>query len=136
MINRRASSPDGVQRSPCTSDGHHDKHVLTSHPPPTETILPPPLAWHQVLECCAWFDFNDMEVYASDDEGEGSRTSGSEELAWEEEQMAPRDHRELFHATLARAGLQLRANDGLPTNQPPTLLDPFRFQVRGSPRLM
>ncbi|KAK9829646.1 hypothetical protein WJX72_007078 [[Myrmecia] bisecta] len=61
----------------------------------------------EVLECCPWFEFADLEVYASDAEGDGVSTDADDLLDSDGSEGGMGDEEELFRSLLARAGVQL-----------------------------
>eukprot|EP00899_Mesostigma_viride_P015066 jgi/Mesvir1/23560/Mv18256-RA.2 len=78
----------------------------------------------EVLDCCPWFEFADLEMLAYDDEHETMSTDPEELLDSDESEGASGDEEDLFRTLLARAGFHLSYGDN-----PPTLLDPSQLQV-------
>ena len=71
----------------------------------------------EILDCCPWFEFAELDVYVSDDDAEGGSTGPESAVPASEDSAAtcgPRRaasahscEEDTFRGVLARAGLQL-----------------------------
>ncbi|KAK3259951.1 hypothetical protein CYMTET_31074 [Cymbomonas tetramitiformis] len=78
----------------------------------------------EILDCCPWFEFADLEIFASDDEQDALSTDPDELIDSEDSEGISGDEEDIFRNLLARAGLHLSCGDS-----PPTLMDPAQLQV-------
>eukprot|EP00854_Cymbomonas_tetramitiformis_P003916 gene3916-4879_t len=78
----------------------------------------------EILDCCPWFEFADLEIFASDDEQDALSTDPDELIDSEDSEGISGDEEDIFRNLLARAGLHLSCGDS-----PPTLMDPAQLQA-------
>ncbi|KAJ7566029.1 hypothetical protein O6H91_02G085600 [Diphasiastrum complanatum] len=78
----------------------------------------------EILDCCPWFEFSDLEVLVSDDEQDALSTDPDELLDSDDSEGISGDEEDIFRSLLARAGFHLSYGDN-----PPLLLDPSQLQV-------
>ncbi|CAM6084873.1 unnamed protein product [Calypogeia fissa] len=78
----------------------------------------------EILDCCPWFEFSDLEVLISDDEQDALSTDPDELLDSDDSEGISGDEEDIFRSLLARAGFHLSYGDN-----PPLLLDPSQLQV-------
>ncbi|KAH7443293.1 hypothetical protein KP509_02G028800 [Ceratopteris richardii] len=77
----------------------------------------------EILDCCPWFEFSDLEVMVSDEEQDAMSTD-PDELLDSDDSEGVSDEEDIFRNLLARAGFHLSYGDN-----PPLLLDPSQLQV-------
>ncbi|MCO5614616.1 hypothetical protein L7F22_068900 [Adiantum nelumboides] len=78
----------------------------------------------EILDCCPWFEFSDLEVMVSDEEQDAISTDPDELLDSDDSEGISGDEEDIFRNLLARAGFHLSYGDN-----PPLLLDPSQLQV-------
>ncbi|BBN19328.1 hypothetical protein MPTK1_8g09710 [Marchantia polymorpha subsp. ruderalis] len=78
----------------------------------------------EILDCCPWFEFSDLEVLISDDEQDALSTDPDELLDSDDSDGISGDEEDIFRSLLARAGFHLSYGDN-----PPLLLDPSQLQI-------
>ncbi|XP_073389362.1 uncharacterized protein [Physcomitrium patens] len=78
----------------------------------------------EILDCCPWFEFSDLEVLVSDDEQDAVSTDPEELLDSDDSEGMSGDEEDMFRSLLARAGFHLSYGDN-----PPLLLDPSQLQM-------
>ncbi|KAL4181746.1 hypothetical protein AMTRI_Chr12g272620 [Amborella trichopoda] len=78
----------------------------------------------EIMDCCPWLEFSDLEVMASDDDRDALSTDPDELIDSDESEGASGDEEDVFRNLLARAGFHLTYGDN-----PPLLLDPSQLQV-------
>ncbi|KAH9297298.1 hypothetical protein KI387_028980, partial [Taxus chinensis] len=78
----------------------------------------------EILDCCPWFEFSDLEVLASDDDQDALSTDPDELIDSDDSEGISGDEEDIFRNLLARAGFHLTYGDN-----PPLLLDPSQLQV-------
>lgn len=74
----------------------------------------------EILDCCPWFEFSDLEVLASDDDQDALTTDPDELLDSEDSEGLSGDEEEIFRNLLARAGFHLTYGDS--SSQPQVTL--------------
>ncbi|XP_024360999.1 uncharacterized protein [Physcomitrium patens] len=78
----------------------------------------------EILDCCPWFEFSDLDVLISDDEQDALSTDPEELLDSDDSEGVSGDEEDIFRSLLARAGFHLSYGDN-----PPLLLDPSQLQI-------
>eukprot|EP01018_Ginkgo_biloba_P001927 Gb_20787 [translate_table: standard] len=78
----------------------------------------------EILDCCPWFEFSDLEVMVSDDEQDGLSTDPDELIDSDDSEGISGDEEDIFISLLARAGFHLTYGEN-----PSLLLDPSQLQV-------
>ncbi|XP_059067225.1 uncharacterized protein LOC131062761 isoform X2 [Cryptomeria japonica] len=78
----------------------------------------------EILDCCPWFEFSDLEVLASDDDQDALSTDPDEIIDSDDSEGISGDEEDIFRNLLARAGFHLTYGDN-----PPLLIDPSQLQV-------
>lgn len=78
----------------------------------------------EILDCCPWFEFSDLEVMVSDDEQDALSTDPDELIDSDDSEGISGDEEDIFRSLLARAGFHLTYGDN-----PTLLLDPSQLQV-------
>lgn len=74
----------------------------------------------EILDCCPWFDFADLEVYASEDDQDALTTDPDELLDSEDSEGISVDEEDIFRNLLSRAGFHLTYGDN--SSQPQVTL--------------
>ncbi|KAJ0640715.1 putative ubiquitinyl hydrolase 1 [Helianthus annuus] len=65
----------------------------------------------EILDCCPWFEFADLEVYASEDDQDALTTDPDELIDSEDSEGNSGDEEDLFRNLLSRAGFHLSYGD-------------------------
>ncbi|CAN6449841.1 unnamed protein product [Victoria cruziana] len=65
----------------------------------------------EILDCCPWFEFADLEVLASDDDQDALSTDPDELVDSEDSEGISGDEEDIFRNLLARAGFHLSYGD-------------------------
>ncbi|CAL4968263.1 unnamed protein product [Urochloa decumbens] len=65
----------------------------------------------EIIDCCPWFDFSDLEVWASDDDQDELSTDPDELIDSEDSEDMSGDEEDMFHNLLSRAGFSLTYGD-------------------------
>ncbi|KAI9118590.1 hypothetical protein K1719_010922 [Acacia pycnantha] len=65
----------------------------------------------EILDCCPWFDFSDLEVLASDDDQDALTTDPDELVDSEDSEGISGDEEDIFRNLLSRAGFHLTYGD-------------------------
>ncbi|XP_028799097.1 uncharacterized protein LOC114754494 isoform X2 [Neltuma alba] len=65
----------------------------------------------EILDCCPWFDFSDLEVLASDDDQDALTTDPDELIDSEDSEGISGDEEDIFRNLLSRAGFHLTYGD-------------------------
>uniref|UniRef100_A0A7N0T9N2 MATH domain-containing protein n=1 Tax=Kalanchoe fedtschenkoi TaxID=63787 RepID=A0A7N0T9N2_KALFE len=65
----------------------------------------------EILDCCPWFDFSDLEVLASEDEQDAVTTDPDELIDSEDSEGISGDEEDMFRNLLSRAGFHLTYGD-------------------------
>ncbi|KAG1363216.1 Ubiquitin carboxyl-terminal hydrolase 13 [Cocos nucifera] len=65
----------------------------------------------EILDCCPWFEFSDLEVLASDDDQDALSTDTDELIESEESDISSGDEEDMFRNLLSRAGFHLTYGD-------------------------
>lgn len=65
----------------------------------------------EILDCCPWFDFSDLEVFASDDDQDALTTDPDELIDSEDSEGISGDEEDIFRNLLSRAGFHLTYGD-------------------------
>ncbi|XP_076917013.1 uncharacterized protein LOC143576923 [Bidens hawaiensis] len=65
----------------------------------------------EILDCCPWFEFADLEVYASEDDQDALTTDPDELIDSEDSEGISGDEEDLFRNLLSRAGFHLSYGD-------------------------
>ncbi|XP_008793966.2 uncharacterized protein LOC103710127 [Phoenix dactylifera] len=65
----------------------------------------------EILDCCPWFEFSDLEVLASDDDQDALSTDTDELIESEESDVSSEDEEDMFRNLLSRAGFHLTYGD-------------------------
>ncbi|KAL8244505.1 hypothetical protein R6Q59_010763 [Mikania micrantha] len=65
----------------------------------------------EILDCCPWFEFGDLEVYASEDDQDALTTDPDELIDSEDSEGISGDEEDLFRNLLSRAGFHLSYSD-------------------------
>ncbi|XP_024544379.1 uncharacterized protein LOC9654920 [Selaginella moellendorffii] len=73
----------------------------------------------EILDCCPWFEFSDLEVLVSDDDQDALSTDPDELLESDDSDGSSEDEEDIFRNLLARAGFHMSYGDN-----PQRLLDP------------
>ncbi|KAH7433467.1 hypothetical protein KP509_07G070900 [Ceratopteris richardii] len=78
----------------------------------------------EIVDCCPWFEFSDLEVMVSDEEQDAISTDPDELLDSDDSDGVSNDEEDIFRSLLASAGFHLSYGDN-----PALLLDPSQLQV-------
>ncbi|KAK9075604.1 hypothetical protein SSX86_003930 [Deinandra increscens subsp. villosa] len=65
----------------------------------------------EILDCCPWFEFADLEVYASEDDQDALTTDPDELIDSEDSEGESGDEEDIFRNLLSRAGFHLTYGD-------------------------
>ncbi|CAI8599607.1 unnamed protein product [Vicia faba] len=65
----------------------------------------------EILDCCPWFDFSDLEVFASEDDQDALTTDPDELIDSEDSEGISGDEEDIFRNLLSRAGFHLTYGD-------------------------
>ncbi|AES73609.2 putative ubiquitinyl hydrolase 1 [Medicago truncatula] len=65
----------------------------------------------EILDCCPWFDFSDLEVFASEDDQDALTTDPDELIDSEGSEGISGDEEDIFRNLLSRAGFHLTYGD-------------------------
>ncbi|KAG8656844.1 hypothetical protein MANES_03G013300v8 [Manihot esculenta] len=65
----------------------------------------------EILDCCPWFEFSDLEVMASEDDHDALTTDPDELVDSEDSEGASGDEEDIFRNLLSRAGFHLTYGD-------------------------
>ncbi|KAF5461398.1 hypothetical protein F2P56_017502 [Juglans regia] len=65
----------------------------------------------EILDCCPWFEFSDLEVLASDDDQDALTTDPDELIDSEDSEGISGDEEDIFRNLLSRAGFHLTYGD-------------------------
>ncbi|KAE8674412.1 FAR1-related sequence 6 isoform 1 [Hibiscus syriacus] len=65
----------------------------------------------EILDCCPWFEFSDLEVLASEDDQDALTTDPDELIASEDSEGISGDEEDIFRNLLSRAGFHLTHGD-------------------------
>ncbi|PIA38502.1 hypothetical protein AQUCO_02700003v1, partial [Aquilegia coerulea] len=65
----------------------------------------------EILDCCPWFEFSDLEVLASEDDQDALSTDPDELIDSEDSEGISGDEEDIFRNLLARAGFHLTYGD-------------------------
>ncbi|KAA8521583.1 hypothetical protein F0562_012256 [Nyssa sinensis] len=65
----------------------------------------------EILDCCPWFEFSDLEVLASDDDQDALTTDPDELIDSEDSEGISGDDEDIFRNLLSRAGFHLTYGD-------------------------
>ncbi|KAL6633987.1 hypothetical protein ACP70R_026658 [Stipagrostis hirtigluma subsp. patula] len=65
----------------------------------------------EIIDCCPWFDFSDLEVWASDDDQDELSTDPDELIDSEDSEDMSGDEDDMFRSLLSRAGFSLTYGD-------------------------
>jgi hypothetical protein len=65
----------------------------------------------EILDCCPWFDFSDLEVFASEDDQDALTTDPDELIDSEDSEGLSGDEEDIFRNLLSRAGFHLTYGD-------------------------
>ncbi|CAD6243587.1 unnamed protein product [Miscanthus lutarioriparius] len=65
----------------------------------------------EIIDCCPWFDFSDLEVWASDDDQDELSTDPDELVDSEDSEDMSGDEEDIFRSLLSRAGFSLTYED-------------------------
>ncbi|CAM8949502.1 unnamed protein product [Rhodiola kirilowii] len=65
----------------------------------------------EILDCCPWFDFSDLEVLASEDEQDAVTTDPDEVIDSDDSEGISGDEEDMFRNLLSRAGFHLTYGD-------------------------
>ncbi|XP_010906892.1 uncharacterized protein [Elaeis guineensis] len=65
----------------------------------------------EILDCCPWFEFSDLEVLASEDDQDALSTDPDELIESEDSEVISGDEEEMFRNLLSRAGFHLTYGD-------------------------
>ncbi|KAL4579350.1 hypothetical protein LXL04_015492 [Taraxacum kok-saghyz] len=65
----------------------------------------------EILDCCPWFEFADLEVYASEDDQDALTTDPDELIDSEDSEGISGDEEDIFRNLLSRAGFHLTYGD-------------------------
>ncbi|GLT43653.1 hypothetical protein SLA2020_175890 [Shorea laevis] len=74
----------------------------------------------EILDCCPWFEFSDLEVLASEDDQDALTTDPDELIDSEDCEGISRDEEDIFRNLLSRAGFHLTYGDN--SSQPQVTL--------------
>ncbi|CAL9091809.1 unnamed protein product [Musa acuminata var. zebrina] len=74
----------------------------------------------EIIDCCPWFEFSDLEVLASEDEQDALSTDPDELIESEDSEIISGDEEDMFRNLLSRAGFHLSYGDN--TSQPQVTL--------------
>ncbi|KAJ8773941.1 hypothetical protein K2173_009372 [Erythroxylum novogranatense] len=67
----------------------------------------------EILECCPWFEFSDLEVLASEDDQDALTTDTDDVIDSEDSEGISGDEEDIFRNLLSRAGVHLTYGDNL-----------------------
>lgn len=65
----------------------------------------------EILDCCPWFEFSDLEVFASEDDQDALTTDPDELIDSEDSEGIGGDEEDIFRNLLSRAGFHLTYGD-------------------------
>ncbi|XP_004292979.1 PREDICTED: uncharacterized protein LOC101294045 [Fragaria vesca subsp. vesca] len=65
----------------------------------------------EILDCCPWFEFSDLEVFASEDDQDALTTDPDELVDSEDSEGVGGDEEDIFRNLLSRAGFHLTYGD-------------------------
>ncbi|KAF8393154.1 hypothetical protein HHK36_021395 [Tetracentron sinense] len=65
----------------------------------------------EIIDCCPWFEFSDLEVFASEDDQDALSTDPDELIDSEDSEGISGDEEDIFRNLLARAGFHLTYGD-------------------------
>ncbi|KAK6236992.1 hypothetical protein QUC31_020783 [Theobroma cacao] len=65
----------------------------------------------EILDCCPWFEFSDLEVFASEDDQDALTTDPDELIDSEDSEGISGDEEDIFRNLLSRAGFHLTYGD-------------------------
>ncbi|XP_021277599.1 uncharacterized protein LOC110411667 [Herrania umbratica] len=65
----------------------------------------------EILDCCPWFEFSDLEVFASEDDRDALTTDPDELIDSEDSEGISGDEEDIFRNLLSRAGFHLTYGD-------------------------
>lgn len=65
----------------------------------------------EILDCCPWFEFSDLEVFASEDDQDALTTDPDELVDSEDSEGISGDEEDIFRNLLSRAGFHLTYGD-------------------------
>ncbi|CAN1287796.1 Ubiquitin C-terminal hydrolase 13 [Linum perenne] len=65
----------------------------------------------EILDCCPWFEFSDLEVWASEDDQDALTTDPDELVDSEDSEGISGDEEDIFRSLLSRAGFHLTYGD-------------------------
>ncbi|XP_074329147.1 uncharacterized protein LOC141666834 [Apium graveolens] len=65
----------------------------------------------EILDCCPWFEFSDLEVFASEDDQDALTTDADELVDSEDSEGISGDEDDIFRNLLSRAGFHLTYGD-------------------------
>ncbi|GKV03246.1 hypothetical protein SLEP1_g15584 [Rubroshorea leprosula] len=74
----------------------------------------------EILDCCPWFEFSDLEVLASEDDQDALTTDPDELIDSEDSERISGDEEDIFRNLLSRAGFHLSYSDN--SSQPQVTL--------------
>ncbi|KAL2936183.1 hypothetical protein RDABS01_033930 [Bienertia sinuspersici] len=74
----------------------------------------------EILDCCPWFEFSDLEVLASEDDQDALTTDPDELIDSEDSEAISGDEEDIFRNLLSRAGFDLTYGDN--SSQPQVTL--------------
>ncbi|KAL3650691.1 hypothetical protein CASFOL_007094 [Castilleja foliolosa] len=74
----------------------------------------------EILDCCPWFDFSDLEVFASEDDQDALSTDPDELIDSDDSDGLSGDEEDIFRNLLSRAGFHLTYGDN--SSQPQVTL--------------
>ncbi|XP_042487745.1 uncharacterized protein LOC122067978 [Macadamia integrifolia] len=74
----------------------------------------------EIIDCCPWFEFSDLEVFASEDDQDALSTDPDELIDSEDSEGISGDEEDIFRNLLARAGFHLTYGDN--SSQPQVTL--------------
>ncbi|XP_074592183.1 uncharacterized protein LOC141847974 [Curcuma longa] len=75
----------------------------------------------EILDCCPWFDFSDLEVLASEDEQDALSTEPDDLIESEDSECINGDEEDLFRNLLSQAGVHVTYGDN-PSHPPQVTL--------------
>ncbi|XP_059644758.1 uncharacterized protein LOC132286440 isoform X2 [Cornus florida] len=65
----------------------------------------------EIMDCCPWFEFSDLEVFASEDDQDALTTDPDELIDSEDSEEISGDEEDIFRNLLSRAGFHLTYGD-------------------------
>ncbi|KAJ4958148.1 hypothetical protein NE237_025259 [Protea cynaroides] len=74
----------------------------------------------EIMDCCPWFEFSDLEVFASEDDQDALSTDPDELIDSDDSEGISGDEEDIFRNLLARAGFHLTYGDN--SSQPQVTL--------------